>query len=145
MNLNLNSNVKQAVPFFMVANMEHSLAFYMNGLGFTLKNKWEPRGKLEWCWLQLDNASIMLQEYRSIPPTEKPGLGVTIYFICEDAISLYEDIMQRGLHPAEPFVGNNMWVVQLKDPDGYHIAFESPTELKEETKYSDWINGNKSK
>ena len=35
-------NVRQAVPFFGVANMERSLAFYCNCLGFTLKNSWNP-------------------------------------------------------------------------------------------------------
>ena len=39
-----NPNVRQAVPFFIIMNMERSLDFYVNGLGFTLKNKWERRG-----------------------------------------------------------------------------------------------------
>ena len=61
-------NVRQAVPFFMVTNMEKSLQFYINGLGFELKMKWEPRGSIEWCWLQFDLASLMLQEYRDNQP-----------------------------------------------------------------------------
>jgi hypothetical protein len=55
--LKSNSNVKQAVPFFMVTNIDDSLTFYIKGLGFTIKHQWEPRGKIEWCWLQLDEAS----------------------------------------------------------------------------------------
>lgn len=70
-----NLNVKQAVPFFMVANMEKSLDFYQNGLGFELKTKWEPRGTIEWCWLQLDNVAIMLQKYRNSLPPGARGLG----------------------------------------------------------------------
>ena len=38
-------NVTQAVPFFMVANMEASLRFYVDGLGFEMTRKWTPRGK----------------------------------------------------------------------------------------------------
>ena len=138
-NLKTNSNVKQAVPFFMVVNMDSSLNFYTKGLDFELKNKWDPRGKIEWCWLQLDNVSIMLQEYRQIPSTEKLDDGVSIYFICEDALTIYNRIISRGLSTSEPFVGNNMWVVGLKDPDSHNIFFESPTDLPEETLYSDWI------
>ena len=138
-----NSNVKQAVPFFMVKNMVNSLQFYVERLGFTIKNQWEPRGQIEWCWLQLDNASIMLQEYRQSPPTEKSGEGVSIYFVCEDALIIYDHIVSKGLSASEPFVGNNMWVVGLRDPDGYHIFFESPTDVPEETMYSDWIKRNK--
>ncbi len=33
----MSGNVKQAVPFFGVANMESSLRFYVDGLGFTMK------------------------------------------------------------------------------------------------------------
>lgn len=136
-------NVRQAVPFFMVANMDNSLDFYCKGLGFELKNKWEPRGSIEWCWLQLDNASLMLQEYRNPPAAEKLGEGVSICFMCEDALKIYEEITDRGLSPDEPFVGNYLWVVQLLDPDGYKILFESPTDEPEETLYSDWIKSKK--
>lgn len=134
-----NSNVKQAVPFFMIMKMEDSLNFYINGLGFELKIKWEPKGKIEWCWLQLGEASLMLQEYRKKPATENLGEGVSICFICEDALKIYDQITTRGFSTQEPFVGNNYWVVQLKDPDGYNILFESPTDVPEETVYSDWI------
>lgn len=141
MNNNANDkiNVNQAVPFFMVTNMDKSLSFYISGLGFQLVNKWEPNGKIEWCLLQLENVSIMLQEYRQSPPNEKLGEGVSVCFICEDALSIYEQINIRGLQSSEPFVGNNMWVVGLKDPNGYNILFESPTEVQEETLYSEWL------
>ena len=85
----------------------------------------------------------MLQEYTQNPPTEKLGEGVSIYFICEDALTIYKQIITNGLSTSEPFVGNNMWVVGLRDPDGYNIFFESPTDVPEETMYSDWVKTNK--
>jgi lactoylglutathione lyase len=139
------ANVMQAVPFFMVINMNTSLDFYMKGLGFELRNKWEPNGKIEWCWLQLENASLMLQEYTEGPPALKRGAGVSIYFMCEDALRIYEEVTSRGVVAKEPFVGNNLWVVQIKDPDGYNLYFESPTEVPEETLYSNWITTAKAK
>lgn len=139
-NIQSNPNVKQAVPFFMVVNMTNSLHFYMEGLGFELKNKWEPAGKIEWCWLELGNASIMLQEYRDNVPANKRGEGVSVCFMCEDALAIYKQILSSGLSTsAEPFVGNNLWVVSVIDPDGYNIYFESPTDLPEETTYSEWL------
>lgn len=36
------SNVKQAVPFFNVSDIDASLRFYVEGLGFVLKNQWTP-------------------------------------------------------------------------------------------------------
>lgn len=133
-------NMKLAVPFFMVANMESSLDFYIRGLGFTLTNKWEPRGTIEWCWLQLDGVSFMLQEYRVKPALLNRGEGISICIMCADALSIYEAITGRGLSPSEPFVGNGLWVVPVKDPDGYHLYFESPTDVPEETMYSQWKN-----
>ena len=137
------SNVKQSVPFYMVTDMERSLHFYISGLGFELKMKWEPLGKIEWCWLQLDDASLMLQEYRNDPPPEKPGVGVSVVFMCIDALSIYKELMSHGLVPEEPFVGNSLWVVGINDPDNYKIYFESATDVREDTLYSDWIKANK--
>lgn len=123
--------------------MEKSLTFYRDGLGFQLKNKWEPRGTIEWCWLELGSAAIMLQEYRDKTGKQNLGMGVSICFTCADALKIYDQIMSRGLAPSEPFVGNYMWVVALEDPDGYKIYFESPTTVPEETTYSEWLNQNK--
>jgi lactoylglutathione lyase len=65
-----SANVKQAVPFFGVTDMESSLRFYVDGLGFKVKQTWvpdaaedNPEGKIRWCWLQLGDAAIMLQEF----------------------------------------------------------------------------------
>ena len=60
--------VKQAVPFFMVSNMEASLHFYVDGLGFQRTNQWIVEGKIRWCWLELGGASLMLQEFRAGDP-----------------------------------------------------------------------------
>lgn len=138
-------NLKQAVPFFMVIDIESSLKFYVAGLGFEIKNKWIPRGSIEWCLLERDGVALMLQEYRKDIPgakaiEEKRGEGVSIWFQCEDALQLYQEFVSKGLHPAEPFVGNGMWDVKIIDPDGYHLHFESVTDVPEETTYSDWQN-----
>jgi uncharacterized glyoxalase superfamily protein PhnB len=136
-------NVLQAVPFFMVADMEASLRFYTEGLGFTMTKSWvpegkPPQGKIRWCWLRLGSAAIMLQEYNPDRiPSEKRGVGVSICFQCHDAIALYKDFLARGQQPKRPFVGNAMWVTGLADPDGYYLDFESPTDAPEESLYEE--------
>ena len=138
------ANVKQAVPFFGVTNMEASLAFYVHGLGFTMKNSWipdrveegcPPDGRIRWCWLQRGDASIMLQEFWPGRRSPEPlGAGISVCFQCEDALALYREFKSRGIHPRRrPFVGNRYWVVPLNDPDGYRIEFESPTDAPEES------------
>ena len=56
-------NVKQVVPFFRISDVEHSIRFYMHGLGFTMKHRWLVDEKLRWCWLELGGAALMLQTY----------------------------------------------------------------------------------
>lgn len=136
-------NVKQAVPFFGVSNMEASLRFYVDGLGFEMKKSWIPEGdghypnagRVIWCWLQLGEASIMLQEFRpDRRPAETLGRGVTTCFMCGDALALYREFKSRGIRMRKrPFVGNRLWVVPVTDPDGYQIEFESPTDAPEES------------
>ena len=131
-------NVQHAVPFFMVSNIETSLRFYIDGLGFQRTNQWIVDNKIRWCWLQLGGAAHMLQEYRSDKiPSSKRGEGVSICFQCKDALAIYHDALARGLKPKTPFVGNGLWVTILTDPDGYKLEFASPTTVPEETIYSD--------
>jgi lactoylglutathione lyase len=139
----VEANVQQAVPFFCVSNIEQSLRFYVEGLGFQMIKNWIDDGKLRWCWLELGGAALMLQEFRkeghdSWVPAVKVGEGISICFQCNDALAIYRDAVARGLSPQEPFVGNAMWVVLLFDPDGYKLDFESPTDVPEETKLSEW-------
>lgn len=138
-----SANVKQAVPFFHVTNLESSLRFYVDGLGFKMKHQWVPDrdedypadGKIRWCWLELGEAAIMLQEF--LPqrrPKETLGTGASVSFMCEDALALYREFKTRGIQTRKrPFVGNRLWVVPVSDPDGYRIEFESPTDQPEES------------
>jgi lactoylglutathione lyase len=134
-------NVKQAVPFFLVSNIETSVRYYVDGLGFKMTNQWVDEGKLRWCWLEHGNAALMLQEFwreghHTNVLTEKVGVGVSICFICSDALAIYREVTARGIQASEPFVGNGMWVTSLSDPDGYRIDFESYTDVPEETRLS---------
>jgi lactoylglutathione lyase len=136
------ANVRQAVPLFGVSDIETSVRYYVDGLGFEMTRKWIDEGRLRWCWLELGAAALMLQEFRkeghdSWVPKGKVGEGVSICFICRDALALYRQFKSRGIEAARPFVGNGMWVTSLSDPDGYRIDFESDTDTPEETEYSE--------
>jgi catechol 2,3-dioxygenase-like lactoylglutathione lyase family enzyme len=135
-------NVRQAVPFFGVRDIEASLRFYVDGLGFRVTRQWTPEGRIRWCWLEVGTVAVMLQEYwkEGRPgggPAGPLGQGVSICFMCADAIGLYHAARARGLEASRPFVGNGLWVTSLVDPDGYRLEFESPTDVPEDTVYSD--------
>ena len=134
-------NVKQAVPFFQVTDIDASLRFYVDGLGSVLTEQWVPEGRVRWCWLRLGAAAVMLQEYwrqgeRAGAPEGPLGQGVSVCFICADALAIYHELIVRGISAERPFVGNCYWVTSVRDPDGYRLDFESPTDVPEETVYS---------
>jgi len=139
-------NVKQAVPFFGVTDMELSLRFYVDGLGFKMKKYWipdraedHPDGKIRWCWLQLGDAAIMLQEFRAQNrPKETLGTGASVSFMCEDALAIYREFKSRGVQTRKrPYVGNRLWVVPVTDPDGYRMEFASPSDAPEESEFEE--------
>lgn len=83
----------------------------------------------------------MLQEYwkDGAPggaPEGRLGQGVSICFMCADAIAIYKALVERKVDAKRPFVGNSLWVTSVADPDGYRLDFESPTDAPEETLYS---------
>ncbi|HXP88416.1 MAG TPA: VOC family protein [Bryobacteraceae bacterium] len=134
--------VTEVVPFLRVSDMERSVRYYVDGLGFTITNKWVPDGKLRWCWMIKGRAALMLQEFwRDGNPGGRPdgslGQGVSLVFQCEDALAIYRDVTSRNIAATEPFVGNALWTFSLCDPDGYRLEFASPTDVPEETKLSE--------
>jgi catechol 2,3-dioxygenase-like lactoylglutathione lyase family enzyme len=136
------ANVQQVVPLFGVTDIDASTRFYVQGLGFEMTKEWKPEGRLRWCWLELGGAALMLQEFwregqHANLPVGKLGEGVSLNFICADALAMYHDLRGRGLDPKQPFVGNGMWVTEVTDPDGYHLFFESETDAPEESVYAD--------
>ena len=133
------ANVKQAVPFFGVMNIDESVRYYIDGLGFKMTKKWVHEDKLRWCWLERGDAALMLQEFwkeghHANRPKEKLGVGISTCFICRDALAIYREVRSRGIQASRPFVGNGMWVTSLYDPDGYRLDFESYTDVQEGTK-----------
>ncbi|MDP9148113.1 MAG: VOC family protein [Acidobacteriota bacterium] len=139
----VQANVEEAVPFFSVSDIEKSLQFYVQGLGFEVALKWMPEGRIRWCRLQNGGAGLMLQEFgktglNTSVPAGKAGVGVSVCFTCKDALAIYRQAKQNGLVPKEPFVGNGLWVTSFSDPDGYRIDFDSPTDVPEETTLLQW-------
>ena len=91
--------------------------------------------------LELGGAALMLQDFwRDGQPGGAPagtlGLGVSVCFMCADALAIYHSVKSRGIPAATPIVGNGLWDVGVSDPDGYRLHFESSTNVPEETVYS---------
>jgi len=133
MDFSADPNVRQAVPSFSVTDIAASLRFYVEGLGFSMTLHWAHEGRIRWCWLELGGAAITLQEYgKDGSPGRAPagplGQGMSVSFMCADAVAIYRETRARGLAPESPQFWNNLWVTSFTDPDGYHLDFKSPVE-----------------
>jgi|SRR6185295_3080957 len=120
--------VRQLCPLLSVQDIDRSVEFYRDRLGFTLTGKADSEGRMFWCKLERGGSSIMLQTAEEEDgPSEGRGRGVCFYFICDDAGAVYEEFSSRGLVLAPPTVAYyGMKQLFVPEPDGYSLCFESP-------------------
>ncbi|MCA9023125.1 MAG: VOC family protein [Planctomycetaceae bacterium] len=123
-----SDSVQELVPLLFVEEIDVSVDFYTDKLGFEIKLKWEPEGKIMWCRLERDSVALMLQP--ACPDEdgtrEERVKGVGFFFLCHDAQGMYEEFTTKGLNlepPRVAFYGMNQ--LFLKDPDGYELCFQN--------------------
>ena len=127
----------EMVPFLIGEDMSRTITFYVDGQGYDIEQEWRADGELKWCQLRKAGAALMLQESGEHSDAASRGVGVRLCVMCDDALDYYRDFIARWVKPEEPYVGNRLWVTSVTDPDGYHIDFESPTDVAEETRLSE--------
>lgn len=122
------ATVQDLVPLLFVEDIERSLAFYRDQLGFHMTEKWEPDGKIAWCRLVRDGTALMLQQScEEDGPAAGRGRGVGFFFLCDDADAIHIELCANRLlldPPTVAFYG--MKQLFFKDPDGYELCFQSP-------------------
>lgn len=126
--------VRQLWPLLAVRDIDRSVQFYCDQLGFKLvDDDGKPDGQMAWCRVGRDGASVMLQQF----PEEDGegtiwGRGVCFYFICDDVDLMYAELSARGLQLDAPRVAYyGMKQLFVPEPDGYAICFESVAERQE--------------
>ena len=93
------SYIRELVPLLFVEDIDRSIAFYRNNLGFEMVAMWESDGKTAWCRLQRGCSALMLQQgTEEDGPAEGRGRGISFYFICDNAEAIHTDFCSRGLH-----------------------------------------------
>jgi uncharacterized glyoxalase superfamily protein PhnB len=122
------TTLRKLWPLLFVGDINRSLAFYRDSLGFHVVNKAESDGALFWCRVQRGGCSVMLQQ--AMPedgPAEGRGLGVIFYFLCDDVDQMHAELTARGLSleaPRTAYYG--MRQITVPEPDEYNLCFESP-------------------
>ena len=114
----------------MVGDIDASVAFYRDLLGFELAMRAPEEGAMDWAMLVNGGAEIMLQSQSSFsddfpPLAERPiGASIILYIDVVNVKALYERVAGKAnllvdLH--ETFYGATEFAIE--DPDGYVLAF----------------------
>ncbi len=122
--------VAELAPLLIVKDIDCAIEFYREKLAFVVAGTWEPDGQVQWCRLERDESVIMLQQACDEDgPADGRGRGVVFYFNCQDANAEHARLAKSGLQldpPQLAFYGMNQ--LYLRDPDGYELCFQNPTE-----------------
>jgi glyoxylase I family protein len=132
--LNMAMKVQSVTPLMQVYEMQASIAFYREVLGFEVVHlASEPSGHLWWAMLKLGGATVMLNskyEGDSRPAVPEAVTGrddVTLYFGVDDVDQAYRELRGKTLSVEEPrTMPYGMRQMNVRDPDGFHLCFQQP-------------------
>jgi uncharacterized glyoxalase superfamily protein PhnB len=124
-----DTTLSSSSPSFTVNDVEKSVAFYRDVLGFTVGERWEQDGKLTGVMLQAGDVLFMLgQDDWKKGRDRKKGEGFRIYCTTKgDVDALAKGIESRGgtldQQPQDQPWGSRDF--SLTDPDGFKITIAS--------------------
>ncbi|MFI4936364.1 MAG: VOC family protein [Caulobacterales bacterium] len=125
--------VHNCTALLNVADVERSLAFWQAVLGFEVVTRFEPDGRLMFAMLQSGETPLMLNGRGSDPAERRARSDYTdavLYFRVDDVRETYAMLRANGVEVGEPQAQEyGLDEIILRDPDGYEIAFTSPTDF----------------
>jgi catechol 2,3-dioxygenase-like lactoylglutathione lyase family enzyme len=123
--------ITSCTPLLNVADVEASLAFWDGLIGFDVVHRYEPDGKLMFASLQAGEVKLMLNG-RGGDPAARRARGhytdVVLSFGVESVHALVAGLRAKGFDAPDPAAESyGLDEIIIRDPDGYEIAFTSPT------------------
>ncbi|OGF25430.1 MAG: hypothetical protein A2V63_08390 [Candidatus Eisenbacteria bacterium RBG_19FT_COMBO_70_11] len=122
--------LRSMTPTFTVNDLEESIAWYRDGLGFVVSERWEEGGKLQGVMLKAGSCAFALSQddFRKGRDREK-GVGFRILADTSQSVdALAERIRAYGgkiiMEPADMPWGARSFAVE--DPDGFKVSFNEP-------------------
>ena len=126
-------NLTYISPSFIVSNINDSVSFYVNMLGFEVRYI-GPEGDPFFAIVGRENISIMLKaiaaDIKPIPNhTRHPWARLDAYISVVDPDTLFEEYSSRGVLFHQPLMddGDGLRGFEVADADGYILFFGRPT------------------
>ena len=123
--------LKSLIPNLIVEDVNRSLLFYHNTLGFETVLTVPEAGVLDFAMLKLDDVTIMLQSFsgyaEALPENKDQKIGGTIflYIDVENLDEIYKKVRSAGAEIVvdinTTFYGTTEFTI--KDSDGYLLIF----------------------
>jgi catechol 2,3-dioxygenase-like lactoylglutathione lyase family enzyme len=118
-------------PFFVVADVSRSIAFYGERLGFQVGWQ-EPKDNPFIAILRRDSIQLFVKSEGGIAPVPNPSLHPHLrwdaFVYVEDPDRLAEDFAARGAPFSKPLedTSDGLRGFEVTDPDGYVLFFGRP-------------------
>lgn len=111
--------LKSLVPMLWTKNMDASIAFYRDLLGFECVNRIEG-----WATLRNHDVELMLSLPNAHEPFDKIGFTGSFYFHPDDVAELWRAVKDRAtiVYPLEDFE-YGMREFAIRDNNGYILQF----------------------
>jgi uncharacterized glyoxalase superfamily protein PhnB len=122
--------LRSVTPTFTVSDLHRSIAWYCDGLGFVVSDRWEEGGKLQGVMLRAGSCTFFLtQDDFAKGRDRQKGVGFRIHADTVQSVdALAERIRAHGgkviMEPADmPWSARSFAV---EDLDGFRITFSQP-------------------
>ena len=112
-------------PMMHTRDLQGSIAFYRDTLGFGVDATWPLDGEPTWAALSHGAAHFMI----TTADTE-PALTGRLYFYPHDVDEYFADVSSRGARVIRgpETMEYGMYEFSLEDPNGYLLSFGQPAE-----------------
>ena len=128
--------LKRLTPMLNVSDIERSLDFYREIVGFELASPRQAVEEWRWAWIKAGDCELMLSEsggpanqVAQTDPSHDEGWPAIYYFYPEDVVALHADVKRKGFQVSDlrvTFYG--MKEFEVRDPDGHILWFGQATD-----------------
>jgi glyoxylase I family protein len=150
------STIHGMAPLLLVFDIQASVAFYCDILGFRIMATAEPPPHYGWLLMRLNNVELMMEPiyplsvvsdegYHNKRPLQPDPARVEahhdtfLYFGCSTIDELYLHLKQKGVKVNEPRIASyGMKQLYVSDPDGYNLCFQWPASQQMFDQWKEW-------
>lgn len=128
--------LKSLTPNLMVNDVEETIEYYTDVLGFTLLMTVPEKGKLDWAMVKRNDVVMMFQSTKSLQKGvprlqgEKPGGGLTFYIKVDRVTEIHEELFNNEAEIISELESTfyNTIEFSVADINGYILTFSEDKE-----------------